>query len=234
MKKLIIGGDKPAEASDLTAMLRVKAGWATIAKALSIKDIAHVDAELYTEDVERRMVMAFPAHTVIKDGKEVPTLILFVHVPGCSDVPSFIEGYKECTLDEYNAHAFEPDAFTTVVLPERMRPKGDLKDQKKAWAASFDLLYQGRSVVSTATNLREQWILNAVTNSGYAAERIRIVMPRFINRHEQPAFNGRPLIVANNEQAFGSQCALWHQMRAEMPEMAKRLEESDKRIRVFY
>lgn len=196
MKKLLVGGEKPAEASDITAMLEAGAGWGSITQAIKLKKTAHISADKYDAKADRELVKAFPAHTVVVDGREVPTLTMMVYVPGLARVAPIVEGLQEYSWNALKDENFVPDEFSTVVVPERLRPAYDITSHENAWEATFDVLYRGRSVISTATNLRRQFLSNVILYSAFPAERIRVVVLKLWPKVEQETFNGSVLRIA--------------------------------------
>jgi len=196
MKKLFVGGVKPAEASDITAMLEAGDGWGSITKAIENKDMAHISANHYDAKADQELVKAFPAHTVVVEGREVPTLTMMVYVPGLAKVAPILKGLKEYSWQALKNEDFVPDEFATVVVPERLRPAFDISSHENAWKATFDVLYRGRSVVSTATNLRKQYLNNVILYSAYPAEKIRVVVLNLRSEIEQEVFNNLKLRIA--------------------------------------
>lgn len=211
MKKLFVGGVKPAEASDITAMLEAGAGWGTITKAIEHKDLAHISAVKYDARADQELVKAFPAHTVVVDGREVPTLTMMVYVPGLAKVAPILEGLQEYTWKALKDESFVPDESTTVVAPERLRPANDVWSHKDAWQATFDILYRGRSVISLATNLRRKYLENVILYSAFPAEKIRVVVLKLRPEVERESFNGTKLRIAS-PSAMKAQIRLYNEL----------------------
>jgi len=228
MKKLLVGGEKPAEASDITAMLEAGAGWGSITKAIEHKALAHISADKYDAKADQELVKAFPAHTVVVEGREVPTLTMLIYVPGLARVAPIIEGLQEYSWNALKDENFIPDEFTTVVVPERLRPANDIKSHENAWHATFDILFRGRSVVSTATNLRRKYLSNVMLYSAFPAEKIRIVVLKLRSEVEQETFNGSKLRIAS-PNAIEAQVRLYN----ELVPLLKKEGIDDKRVTIY-
>jgi len=229
MKKLFVGGVKPVEASDITAMLEAGAGWGSIIKAIEHKDLAHISADKYDARADQELVKAFPAHTVMIDGREVPTLTMLIYVPGLARVAPIIDGLQEYTWEALKDETFVPDEFSTVVVPERLRPAYDITSHENAWKATYDVLYRGRSVISTATNLRQGFLSNVILYSAFPAERIRVVVLKLRSEIKTEKYNGSKLRIAplNDMKA---QIRLYDKL---VP-LLKKEGFDDKRVSIYY
>lgn len=229
MKKLFVGGVKPVEASDITVMLEAGAGWGSIIKAIEHKDLAHISADKYDARADQELVKAFPAHTVVVEGREVPTLTMLIYVPGLARVAPIIEGLQEYSWKALKDENFIPNEFTTVVAPERLRPANDIWSHDNAWHATFDLLSRGRSVVSTATNLRRKYLGNVILYSAFPAERIRVVVLKLRSEVERETFNGATLRIAS-PNAMKAQVKLYNEL---VPRLKKEGID-DSRVSIYY
>lgn len=215
MKKVIIGGDCPQGATNISKMINLAVSDSTLMRVVEANEIGFI------EELKDILPILKYAPLCVEEGKR--GLILFVYATGegitpyltgvydaFTDIdktnPSIADLIRQRELEiRYFGHSNINVGHDIVCIPvERYRPAGDITSFKDADNAAKNWLRKS-SVVMTGTNLRVEYILNrmmAIDNFDFV--RI-IVLPNSDKQPEAPEYFGGKM-KKPTEYAYRSQC----------------------------
>lgn len=215
MKKVIIGGECPEGAVNISKLIKMSVSGNTYKWAVEHYETAYIES---AEDI---LTILKYAPLCVEEGKR--GLILFVYATG-EGISQYLEDIYDAFTDidktnpsisdlirqreleiRYFGHSNINVEHDIVCVPvERYRPAGDITSFADADNASKKWLAKS-SVVMTGTNLRLEYILNrmmAIDNFDFV--RI-VVLPNSDKQPEAPEYFGGKM-KKPTEYAYRSQC----------------------------
>lgn len=215
MKKVIIGGDCPQGAANISKMIKLAVSDSTLMRVVEANEIGFI------EELKDILPILKYAPLCVEEGKR--GLILFVYATG-EGITQYLAGVYDAFTDidktnpsiadlirqreleiRYFGHSNIKVGHDIVCVPvERYRPAGDITSFADADNASKKWLAKS-SVVMTGTNLRVEYILNrmmAIDNFDFV--RI-VVLPNCDKQPEAPEYFGGKM-KKPTEYAYRSQC----------------------------